>query len=139
MATTIFSPSKTHPATDGQQVKSTWLDATEMPSKIEIIVECQQVHLVENPLSIRRTSFGTVDNQANVNAAIDSNGLRTQQQQNIKVPSDANLSRSSVTGISGMTGTAREWKRDKTFDGCPIYSVIIHIYVYLFCLFMSEF
>ena len=123
MASTIFSPSKTHPA-DGKQAANTWLDASEMPSKIEIIVECQQINLVENPLTIRRTSFGTVGSQA---PQIAANGLlaQQQQQQHIKVPSDANLSRSSVTGISGMTGTAREWKRDKTFDGCPIYSVII--------------
>lgn len=136
MSTAIFSPSKTHPA--GEKAPINWFGLSkaeiemQQPTKIEIVVECQQINLVENPLKIQRTTVGTVGNHAingnqfpsiECSAASSLDAIGTQQQQTIKVPSDLNLDRSSVTGVSGTTAAAREWKRDKTFDGCPIYCV----------------
>lgn len=138
MSAAIFSSPKTHPADD--QTPSTWFDlnkaGAEMqpPVKIEIVVERQQIGSVENPLHVQRTTIGTVDNnqvdnqfpsiERSAPSSINAVELQLQQQQQtIKVPSDLNLDRSSATGVSGATAAAREWKRDKTFDGCPIFCV----------------
>lgn len=137
MSSAIFSPSKTHPVAG--EMPAAWTNTAKDPNAMhEIVIECQQINLVENPLRLQPTTVSTVGNYAvhsnqlppielnGIAAVNDENALRPLSQTTIKVPSDLRLSRGSVAGVSAMTtGTvAREWKRDKTFDGCPIFCVI---------------
>lgn len=131
------SSTKTHPIES--QVPSEWFDLRKInetePIKVEIVVEHQNVDKVENAANTnsgnvhRATGFGNVGNIAlnsnqfpSIDHRCDVTNLAENLQQ-IRVPSDLNLDKQSATG---GTTTAKEWKREKTFDGCPIFSVSVN-------------
>lgn len=131
------SSTKTHPVEN--QVPSEWFDLRKVnetePIKVEIVVERERIETVENAANTnsgnlyRATAFGNIG-QVTMNPiqlrAIEENcdvTNVTANLQHIKVPSDLNLDKQSATG---GTTTAKEWKREKTFDGCPIFSVSVN-------------
>lgn len=130
MSSTLFSTSKTHPLQSrapntGFELKSEKCIEIN-PGDMEVVVECKQIEKAESAARNHRTAFGIIGN-----LALDSNqfpsierscdAVITTENQQIKVPSDLNLDRVSA---SATTGDAREWKREKTFDGCPVFCVI---------------
>lgn len=93
---------------------------------MEVIFECKQIEKSENAVRNHRTAFGIIGNLAlegnqfpSIERSYDI--TITSENQQIKVPSELNLDRLSA---SGVTAEAREWKREKTFDGCPVFCVI---------------
>lgn len=93
---------------------------------MEVVFECKQIEKSENAVRNHRTAFGIIGNLAlegNQFPSIEHSCdiVVTSENQQIKVPSELNLDRVSA---SGVTAEAREWKRDKTFDGCPVFCVI---------------
>lgn len=121
----MFSTKKTHPiasnnVNEGFDLKSDKFADLD-PGQIEVIVECKQIENAEN--SVRRTAFGVIGNHA-----LDSNQFPsiersvdiviTSDSQQIKLPSELNLDKYST-----LATATREWAREKTFDGCPVFCV----------------
>lgn len=95
------------------------------PGNLEIVIERQNIVNVENALKCRRTTFGNIGDHALENNNFPSIertcalAVAEISENHIKLPSDLHLDRHSISEIA-----AKEWKREKTFDGSPIFSVL---------------
>lgn len=134
MAPILTFKSKTYPAETVQRAEiinmveskplSNILEVTEVPATpVEITFECKQVKKSENSAS----SFGKVsllnevNSTKNVLALID-NGGTVKADANANLPVAKTVSASKNNLLSG--DATSDWKREKTYDGSPIYRVM---------------
>lgn len=111
------------------------IEELEPPSvqAVEDTFECQKIKPTENArsrytfsgnvggLKIEENDFPSIDNSESEGKKqiIHAKGIRSQSGSKVDL------------NVAGTDEKAKEWKREKTYDGCPIYRVNFH-FMFLF-------
>lgn len=142
MAPILIFKSKTYPTETLQRAElinmveskplTNILEVTEVPATpIEVTFECKQIKKIENSasgfsrISLLNNNLSDL-NLTNTLPLIDS-GETVKNDANANLPVATNASDSKNNVFSSGVIASADWKREKTYDGSPIYRVMTTI------------